>query len=246
MFKNGNGAVEPLETGIAIPDRERIMERKLLSADFLLKFPELLVKRLDAFGIEFFEHQGIDRKKSFRDVPRHGRNAFPAQLHSRHGLSTSEPLSNLTVFYPPCQRPERPGELYSNLRPCIMPTEFWYTPRGDGMEKRSQNRSGKRLFVKFGKDKPDKLGFTEDVSTGGMFIKSNTVLQPGVYLQIELTLPDHRVLLMTGQVMWARQVPPSLLRFAKKSGMGIRLTQVNNDYQQYIDALGTGTRGPGS
>ncbi|MBI3597016.1 MAG: PilZ domain-containing protein [Nitrospirae bacterium] len=114
------------------------------------------------------------------------------------------------------------------------------------MEKRGQNRSGKRLFVKFGKEKPDKLGFTEDVSPGGMFIKSNAVFPPGIQLQIELTLPDHRVLLMTGKVMWARQVPPSLLRYAKKSGMGIRLTQVNHDYQQYIAALGTGIRGPGS
>ena len=114
------------------------------------------------------------------------------------------------------------------------------------MEKRRQNRSGKRLFVKFGKDKPDKLGFTEDISSGGMFIKTNTVLQPGSQLQIELTLPDHRVLLMTGQVMWARQVPPSMLRFAKKSGMGIRVTQVNQDYQQYIAGLGTGIKAPGS
>lgn len=127
-----------------------------------------------------------------------------------------------------------------------MRTEFRQTPGGDGMEKRRQNRSGKRLFVKFGKDKPDKVGFTEDVSSGGMFIKTNTVLQPGSHLQIELTLPDHRLLLLTGQVMWARQVPPSLLRFAKKSGMGIRLTQANHDYQQYIAAIGTEIKAPGS
>jgi Tfp pilus assembly protein PilZ len=100
--------------------------------------------------------------------------------------------------------------------------------------------------VKFGKDKPDKVGFTEDVSSGGLFIKTNAVLQPGSLLQIELTLPDHRVLLMAGQVMWARQVPPSLIRFAKKSGMGIRLTQAHSDYQQYIAGLGTGIKAPGS
>ncbi|HTN42629.1 MAG TPA: PilZ domain-containing protein [Nitrospiria bacterium] len=93
--------------------------------------------------------------------------------------------------------------------------------------------------MKFGKDRPDKLGFTEDVSSGGMFIKSNTVLQPGVHLRIELTRPDHRVLLMTGHGMWARQVSPSLLRLAKKSGMGIGLTQVDKDYQQSIADLGT-------
>lgn len=100
------------------------------------------------------------------------------------------------------------------------------------------------MFVKFGKDKPDKLGFTEDLSSGGMFIKTSLVLQPGSHLQIELTLPDHRVLLMAGQVMWARQVPLSLLRYAKKGGMGIRLTQAYPDYQTYI--AGLGTKGPGS
>jgi hypothetical protein len=98
VFKNGYGAVEPLETGVAIPDRQGIVKGEFLSADFLLEFPELVVKRLDAFGVELLERQRVDRKKSFRDVPRHGGNAFSAQLHPRHGLSTSEPLSNDTVF----------------------------------------------------------------------------------------------------------------------------------------------------
>ena len=113
------------------------------------------------------------------------------------------------------------------------------------MEKRSKDRVGKRLFVKFGKEKPEKVGFTEDVSPTGLFIKTTTVFQPGTVLRIELTLPDHRTLLMAGQVMWAKQVPQSMLRLIKKSGMGVRLMQAGDDYKQFMTRLGDGIKGTG-
>lgn len=114
------------------------------------------------------------------------------------------------------------------------------------MEKRSKDRIGKRLIVKFGTDKSDRLGFTEDISPTGLFIKTNIVSPPGTQLRIELTLPDDRTVLVAGVVMWAKQVPHSLVRFAKKNGMGVRLTQSGDDYKRFVDEIGGGTKGTGS
>lgn len=92
-------------------------------------------------------------------------------------------------------------------------------------------------MVRFGPSKPDKLGFTEDLSSDGLFIAARIVHAPGTQLQIQLTLPDNRALQMTGQVVWARQAPPQLSRFLKKVGMGVRLVQAPPEYRQYISQL---------
>ncbi|MBI3811715.1 MAG: PilZ domain-containing protein [Nitrospirae bacterium] len=114
------------------------------------------------------------------------------------------------------------------------------------MEKRSKDRIGKRLIVKFGTVKPDRLGFTEDLSPTGLFIKTGIVSPPGTALRIELTLPDDRTILMAGVVMWAKQVPHSLLRFTKKNGMGLRLTQSGDDYKRFLAEIDGGIKGTGS
>jgi len=58
------------------------------------------------------------------------------------------------------------------------------------MEKRKRKRFPKRLFVRFGKEKPDHIGFTQDISATGIFIKSNFSFPPPTKLKVELTLPD--------------------------------------------------------
>jgi hypothetical protein len=40
-----------------------------------------------------------------------------------------------------------------------------------------------------------------------------------------LSLPGDRVMLLSGQVMWAKRVPPQLARLMRKNGMG---TACNN------------------
>jgi len=105
------------------------------------------------------------------------------------------------------------------------------------MEQRDTGRVIKRLFVRFGKGVPENIGFTGDVSPTGIFIKTNAVFEPGALLSIELTLPNDRVVNLNGRVMWAKRVPPNLMRFIKKSGMGIRLDQVPDDYHQFFKAL---------
>ncbi|MEW6324927.1 MAG: PilZ domain-containing protein [Nitrospirota bacterium] len=105
------------------------------------------------------------------------------------------------------------------------------------MEKRPQSRVLKRLFVRFGVDLPIYVGYTSDISETGIFIKASTIFPPRTTLKIAMTLPDERVVLLTGQVIWAKRVPPQLARMIRKNGMGIRLQQPDADYLAMFQAV---------
>ncbi len=98
------------------------------------------------------------------------------------------------------------------------------------MEKRPRIRVFKRLFVRFGEELPIYVGYTTDISATGLFIKASTIFPPKTCLKIALTLPDDRVVLLTGEVVWAKRVPPQLARLVKKNGMGIRLQRTEEVY----------------
>ena len=105
------------------------------------------------------------------------------------------------------------------------------------MEKRDLSRHGKRLIVKFGEDSPIRTGFTGDISLTGLFIKSPQVYPPGTHLEIELILPDSRVFSLLGKVMWAKKIPQSMIRFAKKGGMGIQLMPAPEEFKRFVESI---------
>ncbi len=92
-------------------------------------------------------------------------------------------------------------------------------------EKRDLKRHRKRLSLRFGVEDPNRLAFTEDVSTQGLFIKTPNVCPPGTRIRVDLNLPDGRVVRLEAQVRWAKKVPPQMLRMAAKGGMGVRITR---------------------
>jgi len=106
------------------------------------------------------------------------------------------------------------------------------------MEKRPAKREMKRLFVRFGKELPTNVGYTTDISATGLFIKSSTIFPPQTVLRIALTLPDDRVVLLSGVVMWAKRVPPQLARLVRKNGMGVHLQQPDQVYLGLFDTAG--------
>lgn len=106
------------------------------------------------------------------------------------------------------------------------------------MEKRPDKRLLKRLFVRFGKELPTHVGYTTDISATGLFIKSSTIFPPQTVLRIALTLPDDRVVLLSGVVMWAKRVPPQLARLVRKNGMGVRLQQPDQIYLGLFQSAG--------
>lgn len=99
-------------------------------------------------------------------------------------------------------------------------------------ENRNQPRHRKRIQVRYGVDSPTRVGFTEDVSDEGFFIKSALVQRPGTILQVELTTPDGEIILLEGRIRWAKKVPPNLLHRVK-GGMGIRIRSFQSGEDVY-------------
>lgn len=93
------------------------------------------------------------------------------------------------------------------------------------------------MFVRFGKEKPDHIGFTQDISATGIFIKSNFSFPPPTQLKVELTLPDETVIQCDGVVQWAKKVPPALSRLVKKDGMGVAFLSIPLQYKALIETL---------
>lgn len=89
-------------------------------------------------------------------------------------------------------------------------------------DKRDTRRQRKRISVRFGINKPEKFGFTDDITHEGLFIRSAVVARPGVQIQVELDLPAGKVALV-GEVRWTKKVPSHILH-KMKGGMGVLIT----------------------
>ena len=75
------------------------------------------------------------------------------------------------------------------------------------------------------------------MSETGLFVKTSRVYPPDTRLVIELFLPDKRVLSLHGRVMWAKRVPPQLVRLLRKAGMGVELIDPPLEYLNLIQSL---------
>lgn len=112
-------------------------------------------------------------------------------------------------------------------------------------EKRDKDkkRQRKRLTLRFGTERPEKIGFTEDISREGLFIKAVFPYPPNTKLKIELTTSDNNIIKIEGVVMWAKKVPVNLMQFVKKGGMGIRITSIKEGEDLYASLVHREERG---
>ena len=74
----------------------------------------------------------------------------------------------------------------------------------------------------------------EDVSAGGMFLRSSRVQPPGLKVDLLLTLPAGQVR-GHGIVRWARRVPLSL-RTHVRGGMGIQITGMSEELRAFVES----------
>jgi hypothetical protein len=100
-------------------------------------------------------------------------------------------------------------------------------------ESRIAKRSPKRLQVRFGVEKANKVGFTRNVSKTGLFIQTNLPMPPGTILKIEVAFPT-RTFALRGLVVWAKKVPARLSHLLV-CGMGIRLVQPPPEFNAFYE-----------
>ena len=103
-------------------------------------------------------------------------------------------------------------------------------PRDD---KRISNRAKRRLMCRYGVEKPDKTGFTMNLSETGVYIKTNSVFAPGTTLRIELVFPD-RNFAMWARIMRAKKVPPQLA-YILDCGMGVTFIQPTSEWLEFFE-----------
>lgn len=94
-------------------------------------------------------------------------------------------------------------------------------------EKRIEKRHRKRLPVKFGTGDLSRVGFTEDISEEGFFLKASIVFPPKTVLRVELAASENETILVDGTVMWAKKVPPAMIRKIK-GGMGVKILRFHS------------------
>ncbi|KAB0667409.1 pilus assembly protein PilZ [Oryzomonas japonica] len=103
-------------------------------------------------------------------------------------------------------------------------------------EKRIIRRLKKRLTIRFGIDGANRVAFSEDLSTTGMFIKTANICPPNSRIRIEFTVDDHLVQ-VDARVMWAKKVPQNLFHLVKKSGMGVRFLHFQAGEEHFLRFL---------
>lgn len=105
-------------------------------------------------------------------------------------------------------------------------------------EKRGPKRHHKRVKVRYGDEQRKCIGFIEDLSEGGFFIRTGTVLKPQSILQIDLESEDEMISL-TGRVQWTKRIPANMIH-KLKGGMGIKIEAFisgENHYREIMKIL---------
>ena len=103
-------------------------------------------------------------------------------------------------------------------------------------DNRIDKRFRKRLSLKYGIDGATKIGFTEDLSDTGIFIRSPVVLPPNSILLVELKTLSNEIISLRGRVMWAKKVPQNMMHRIK-GGMGLLITEFLSGEEHYQELV---------
>ena len=95
-------------------------------------------------------------------------------------------------------------------------------------EQRRSPRVRSRLPVRYGYVTVDRSAVAENVSEGGLFIRTNQVLPVGSQITMEIEFPE-RTVIHTGEVLWAIRVPEHMAQ-SMDCGMGIRFLDTVPDW----------------
>jgi len=105
------------------------------------------------------------------------------------------------------------------------------------IERRKEERYRRRLQLRLSTENGSTMGFTDDISREGIFVRSASVQPVGTPIRIELTTPDNEKVVLGGTVQWEIKLSPILLRQGKKGGMGIQISNFVSGEESYRKIL---------
>lgn len=103
-------------------------------------------------------------------------------------------------------------------------------------EKRDTTRHRKRLKVRYGDETKMSIGFTEDVSDEGIFIRTVLTSTPKRIVQIELETAEDEKVTLSGQVRWIKRIPPNMAH-KLKGGMGVKISSFESGEDHFRKLL---------
>jgi uncharacterized protein (TIGR02266 family) len=98
-------------------------------------------------------------------------------------------------------------------------------------QERADDRRLVELEVAFGTESNFYLGFTENISSGGLFVATYRVLPIGEKVSLSLSLPGDEQLTLDGEVRWVRHPQPD---YEIWPGMGIQFDRLTPEQEQLI------------
>ncbi len=100
------------------------------------------------------------------------------------------------------------------------------------VERREFKRFPERLEITMHSDTNFYVGFTKDISAGGLFIATYDHWEIGDRLEIELAFEDKRIIKATVEVRWVKEYNP----YQKDStpGIGVKFVEIKEEDREYI------------
>ena len=94
-----------------------------------------------------------------------------------------------------------------------------------------------KLPVNFGVRNINNLGFTGDISPGGIFLKSARIFPVGSDLKVEMKSENGDIIRLIGFVQWGKEVAPNLVWSVNDAGMGIKIGKFVCGKEHYFKML---------
>jgi Tfp pilus assembly protein PilZ len=111
------------------------------------------------------------------------------------------------------------------------------------MEKRACKRKIRRLNITFSDGNEEYSGISSDFSCNGLFIRTRKGFTEGKILTMKLELEDGKIIPLTGIVKRTTKINISGFNISSyktssyKNGMGIKLTSIPEEYDNFIKEL---------
>lgn len=122
---------------------------------------------------------------------------------------------SLAILYPISKSVERQSQIPQ--KPLV---------KAPGAERRRAERIAIEADIGFQSDSNFFVGFTEDVSEGGLFVATYDIKPIGSSLNINFSLPDGRLVSVDGVVKWVREYNET--NEDSMPGMGVQFTNLSD------------------
>jgi hypothetical protein len=96
-------------------------------------------------------------------------------------------------------------------------------------------RSRKRLTVRFGLNQPEHIGYSANISSSGMMIRTGRVFAPGTRLHLKVEVVP-RALRLQGIVVWARAGDPRWIATGRV-GMGLKFINPPDNLMDLVSPI---------